>query len=402
MKVSELVTALEEFQTKLTAHEELLQKRAGQRAEISEQEKQAALQEQSHWLSRRTGALRPYIERFDDQWMMQHQASGRTWDALEVATSLTGHSGKGHSIGHVLPKLNQILGRLENFDPNEEIPADPTARRQIADEDWITADSAVALLGLGYLVARRTICKRAHAGLIKARAQRFIRTGQSADDVEIPREFWWAEGGDALTQKWATGDFDTWTAHEVHLEAFGLTFRRADIELSRSAPVVVNAPSTHRKARGATDRDVVLMLAERFHGVVRQIRQRHDSRPTLDVADEYDVQDLFHALLTIYFDDIRKEEWAPSYAGGASRMDFLLPEIEAVVEIKMMRPSLSTRQLGEQLIVDIAKYKAHPACCTLFCVVYDADGRISNPRGVENDLRSEDNRLVTHVMIVPK
>jgi hypothetical protein len=287
MKVSELVTALEEFQTKLTAHEELLQKRAGQRAEISEQEKQAALQEQSHWLSRRTGALRPYIERFDDQWMMQHPASGVTWDALEVATSLTGHPGKGHSIRHVLPKLNQILGRLENFDPNEEIPADPTA-------------------------------------------------------------------------------------------------------------------STHRKARGATDRDVVLMLAERFHGVVRQIRQRHDSRPTLDVADEYDVQDLFHALLTIYFDDIRKEEWAPSYAGGASRMDFLLPEIEAVVEIKMMRPSLSTKQLGEQLIVDIAKYKIHPACRTLFCVVYDADGRISNPRGVENDLSTQDQRLVTHVMIVPK
>ena len=80
--------------------------------------------------------------------------------------------------------------------------------------------------------------------------------------------------------------------------------------------------------------------------VARQIRERRERRPTLDVADEYDVQDLFHALLTIYFDDIRKEELTPSYAGGASRMDFLLPEIEAVVEVKMMRPTLSTRQLG--------------------------------------------------------
>ena len=101
--------------------------------------------------------------------------------------------------------------------------------------------------------------------------------------------------------------------------------------------------------------------------VVRQIRGRHDSRPTLDVADEYDVQDLFHALLTISFDDIRKEEWSPSYAGGSSRMDFLFPELEAVVEIKMMRKTLSTRQLGEELIVDIAKYKKHPQCRTLFC-----------------------------------
>ena len=70
-------------------------------------------------------------------------------------------------------------------------------------------------------------------------------------------------------------------------------------------------------------------------------------------------------------------------------MDFLLPEIQAVVETKMMRPSLSTKQLGEQLIIDIAKYKSPPACCTLFYVVYDPDGRILNPCGVENDLSTQ-------------
>ena len=132
------------------------------------------------------------------------------------------------------------------------------------------------------------------------------------------------------------------------------------------------------------------------------MRERREQRPTLDEADEYDVQDLFHALLTIYFDDIRKEEWTPTYAGSASRMDFLLPEIEAVVEIKMTRSTLSTKQLGEQLIVDIAKYKKHPMCRTLFCVVYDPDGRISNPRGVENDLSEENDRMMTRVTIVPK
>jgi hypothetical protein len=251
----------------------------------------------------------------------------------------------------------------------------------------------------------RTICTRAQAGLIKARAARYICDGRSTDNVDVPREFWWAEGGDALTQDWATGDFETWK-DDIRLQAFSVTFRRSDIEKSRPAPVVTNdgSPTTWRRrsADDAKGRDVILMLAERFHGVVRQIRQRHDSRPTLDVADEYDVQDLFHALLTIYFDDIRKEEWAPSYAGGASRMDFLLPEIEAVVEAKMMRPSLSTRQLGEQLIVDIAKYKSHPTCRTLFCLVYDPDARISNPRGVENDLSTQDHRLTTQVMIVPK
>ena len=82
-------------------------------------------------------------------------------------------------------------------------------------------------------------------------------------------------------------------------------------------------------------------------------------------------------------------------------MDFLLPEIETVVELKMTRPKLSSRQLGDQLIVDIAKYQKHPGCRTLFCVVYDPDGRISNPRGVENDLNRQEGSIIVRVMMVP-
>lgn len=147
--------------------------------------------------------------------------------------------------------------------------------------------------------------------------------------------------------------------------------------------------------------DALYRIGERFHLVARQLRQRREDRPTLDIVDEYDVQDLFHALLRIPFDDVRPEEWAPSYAGGSSRMDFLLPEIEAVVEIKKTRPGLGARELGEQLIVDISKYKNHPNCRMLFCFVYDPDGRINNPRGIENDLNAEQDTLKVRVLITP-
>jgi hypothetical protein len=147
--------------------------------------------------------------------------------------------------------------------------------------------------------------------------------------------------------------------------------------------------------------EVLYRIGDRFHLVVKQLRNRRERRTTLDVNDEYDVQDLFHALLKLSFDDVRPEEWAPSYAGGASRMDFLLPEIEAVVEIKKSRQGLSARELGEQLIVDIAKYKQHPNCRTLFCFVYDPDGRIANPRGIENDLNATQDELTVRVLIAP-
>ena len=153
---------------------------------------------------------------------------------------------------------------------------------------------------------------------------------------------------------------------------------------------------------GDKNPEFVSILADRLHIVARQLRDRREDRSTLELEDEYDAQDLFHALLAIHFDDIRREEWTPSYAGGCSRMDFLLPEIEGVVEIKMARPSMSTREVGEQLIIDIAKYGKHPQCRTLFCVVYDPSGRISNPRGLEKDLAQDGAPLAVRVMIVPK
>jgi hypothetical protein len=98
------------------------------------------------------------------------------------------------------------------------------------------------------------------------------------------------------------------------------------------------------------------------------------------------VQDLLQALLRLHFDDVRPEEWTPSYAGGASRMDFLLKNEQVVIEAKMVRSSLGERQIGEQLIVDAARYRAHPDCKALVCFVYDPEAHLRNPRGIEADL----------------
>ena len=130
------------------------------------------------------------------------------------------------------------------------------------------------------------------------------------------------------------------------------------------------------------------LLFERFFKVARQLRNRHDNRDTISISDEYDVQDLLHALLLIFYDDVRPEEWTPSYAGGALRMDFLLKEIDTVIEVKKTRPNMSNKDLGEQLIIDIEKYQTHPNCKQLCCFVYDPEGILGNPMGIKNDLES--------------
>ncbi len=103
------------------------------------------------------------------------------------------------------------------------------------------------------------------------------------------------------------------------------------------------------------------------------------------INDEYDVQDILHALLKLYFDDIRPEECTPSYAGKASRMDFLLKAESIVIEVKKTHQGLSDKEIGDQLIIDVGRYKEHPDCKKLICFIYDPEGRIGNPEGIKND-----------------
>ena len=135
-----------------------------------------------------------------------------------------------------------------------------------------------------------------------------------------------------------------------------------------------------------TETDLVKLMVRRFHIVARQLTRRHANRETLEIRDEYDVQDLLHALLRLRFDDVRPEEWTPSYAGGSSRMDFLLKNEKLVVEAKMTRTGLAEKQIGEQLIVDAARYSTHPDCTILVCFIYDPEAQLKNPRGLEADL----------------
>jgi len=144
------------------------------------------------------------------------------------------------------------------------------------------------------------------------------------------------------------------------------------------------------------------LICSHFHAVARQLRQRYQDRPTLEINDEYDVQDLFHALLRVHFDDIRPEDPSPSQAGASSRIDFVLRGEQIVVEVKKTRPKLRAKEVGEELIIDIERYRTHQDCRLLYCFVYDPDGHIQNPVGLENDLSRGDGRLTVKVEIFPK
>jgi hypothetical protein len=143
-------------------------------------------------------------------------------------------------------------------------------------------------------------------------------------------------------------------------------------------------------------------ILRQFHKVATQLRKRHDGRKPVVLNDEYDVQDLLHALLLVHFADVRPEEHAPSFAGANPRLDFLLHDEQIVIEVKKTRSTHRDKALADELIADIARYHSHPRCKTLVCFVYDPEGRISNVTGFIHDVQSTLAKMAVRILVVPQ
>lgn len=216
-----------------------------------------------------------------------------------------------------------------------------------------------------------------------AEVKQFIRDGyrEESSPCDLMNKF---DAEDEFTYAWSADEFNR---HIGYLLAALTACKRI-------------APMRHEH-RADSAEDFIFSIFEGFHRVAVQLQARHDNRDTIEVNDEYDVQDLIGALLRLRFDDVREEECAPSCAGTASRIDFLLKEEKIAIEIKMTRKGLADKELGNQLIEDIKKYKVHPSCNRLMCFVYDKDERIRNPQGLISDL-TESGDFSVDVFISPK
>jgi len=160
------------------------------------------------------------------------------------------------------------------------------------------------------------------------------------------------------------------------------------------------APQSFQAGSDPVER--VKTLCYRFHSVARQLRLRGEYRATLAVEDEFDAQDLLHALLRIQFDNIETDEWTPSYSSGTPRTTLLLNDGRLAVIVKKPRPGLNAKDLTDQLRIDAERYRSYGCCRTLLCFMYDPEGRIGNPRGLEASLTSVTDSFVIDVLVAPK
>jgi REase_DpnII-MboI len=163
--------------------------------------------------------------------------------------------------------------------------------------------------------------------------------------------------------------------------------------------------SNARVIESALDQDPLHLIRKvclRFHSVVRQLRLRKDYRPTIEVDDDYDLQDLLCALLKVEFDEVATDEWTPPYTAGASRTTFLVEKDQIAIIAKKTGPSVTTKELADQVAADSAYYRAQGRCSTLFCFMYDPEGRVGSPKRLETTLTSVSEHCTVEVLVAPK
>lgn len=150
--------------------------------------------------------------------------------------------------------------------------------------------------------------------------------------------------------------------------------------------------------------DLLMVLLRGLRRAMHPLTHRRKGAQPLSFSSEYDVQDLLHCMLRPWISDIRPEEFTPSYAGSSTRMDFLLPAHSLVIELKFVRDRAHGKRIGDELIVDIEHYRRHPACNSLWCVVYDPESLLTNAEGLRTDLegirRTKDGELMVKVLVM--
>lgn len=174
------------------------------------------------------------------------------------------------------------------------------------------------------------------------------------------------------------------------LEEHGFRYFRGGrlIQIGQPEPIDIE-PIRGEQSEGSKPSSLEELLRLVIRGLPRAmqplIHRRKGSQP-LSFSSEYDIQDLLHALLRPWISDIRPEEFTPSYAGSNTRMDFLLPVHNLVIETKRVRDKAHASKVGNELITDIEHYRKHQNADHLWCVIFDPELFISNPKGMINDL----------------
>jgi len=151
-------------------------------------------------------------------------------------------------------------------------------------------------------------------------------------------------------------------------------YRPTALEAAMLLDALSGAPLGRLSRRGAIEG--LLTVIDHFTACANVLRNRQRSRPPLALTDEYDVQDLFHALAIPVVPDLVQEDPAAKVAGKASRLDFTSRSARLGLEMKHVKDSAHAVRVRAEVLLDESTYHAHPYVDAVIVFVHDPERHI--------------------------
>jgi REase_DpnII-MboI len=127
-------------------------------------------------------------------------------------------------------------------------------------------------------------------------------------------------------------------------------------------------PLLRTKRKGAS---LILETIDGFTAAASALSNRQRERAPFVIEDEYDLQDLFQALVIPGIPDLTREDPAPKLAGKSSRLDFTSKSCRLGVELKHVRSKRHAEEVREEILVDQGTYFRHPDVDSVITFVFD-------------------------------
>jgi hypothetical protein len=147
---------------------------------------------------------------------------------------------------------------------------------------------------------------------------------------------------------------------------------------------------------------ILEFVCTRFHVFVKNLTRPYMERENLKIEDEFDFQHLLFAQLKVFFNDMKREEPTPVYAGSSSRMFIEYNEKKYIFEARMVDKDLEAKKIKSTIGNIIKNNLNNESMQDLFCFIYDPECKIGNSNKTEEKYNREDPDCKIKVLIYPK
>lgn len=131
-------------------------------------------------------------------------------------------------------------------------------------------------------------------------------------------------------------------------------------------------------------------IVERFRQLTRLANEAFD----IQLSDEATTQKFLQILLLATFNDVTREDPLSKRGAKSTRADFIVGDIETLVEIKYVSEKGHIGRIQDEISADMPQYEDREGISTVAFLVYDPDDLCHERDAVKQFVQNQDPRFV--------